>query len=240
MNVSRQVLLRRLLLAAFLGIPIGFVWLGGSDWLSLENFQSHKDQLLAFAQNHFGPTFLLWGLGYAVAVAFSLPGAALLSLITGFLFGRWLGTVLIVAAASSGAIAAFLLARYLFADAVRQRLQQNPGAAKILAGFEQDAAYYLLFLRLVPIFPFWLVNLAAAFAPVSLSTYAWTTMVGIVPASFVFANLGRSLGEVRSLEGLLSPQVLVALGLLGVLALLPVLQRTIARFRSMTKRGQRT
>jgi uncharacterized membrane protein YdjX (TVP38/TMEM64 family) len=177
MNVSRQVLLRRLLLAVFLGVPIGFVWLGGGDWLSLENFQSHKDQLLAFAQNHFGPTFLLWDLGYAVAVAFSLPGAALLSLITGFLFGRWLGMVLIV---------------------------------------------------------------AAAFAPVSLSAYAWTTMVGIVPASFVFANLGRSLGEVRSLEGLLSPQVLVALGLLGVLALLPVLQRTIARFRSMTKRGQGT
>jgi uncharacterized membrane protein YdjX (TVP38/TMEM64 family) len=226
MNVPTQVLIRRLLLAAFVGVPVAFVWLGGSDWLSLETFQAHRERLLDYAQSHFWPVFVLWGLGYAVAVAFSLPGAALLSLVTGFLFGRWFGTALIVLSATVGAVAVFMLARYLFADAARRRLEQTPAAAGILAGFRRDAAGYLLFLRLVPLFPFWLVNLAAAFAPVGLSTYAWTTAVGIVPGSFVFANLGRSLGEVRSLDGLVSAPVLAAFALLGILALLPMLLRT--------------
>ncbi|HLF95667.1 MAG TPA: VTT domain-containing protein [Methylococcaceae bacterium] len=239
MTIPRRILIRRALLAAFLGIPVAFVWLGGGDWLSLENFQAHREQLLAYTQNHFGPFFILWGLLYATAVAFSLPGAALLSLITGFLFGRWLGTALIVLSASVGAVAVFAVARYLFADAARQRLETNPAAAKILAGFERDAAGYLLFVRLVPLFPFWLVNLAAAFAPVGLFTYAWTTAVGIVPGSFVFANLGRSLGEVQSLDGLLSAPVLAAFGLLGLLALLPVLLRTFGR-RDVTQTGEGT
>ena len=231
MNIPRHVLIRRVLLAAFLGIPVAFVWLGGGDWLSLEMFQANRDRLLSFAQSHFWPFFILWGLLYAAAVAFSLPCAVLLSLVTGFLFGRWLGTVLIVLSATVGAVAVFSLARYLFADAARRRLEESPAAAKILAGFEQDAAGYLLFVRLVPVFPFWLVNLASAFAPVGLRTYAWTTAVGIVPGSFVFANLGRSLGEVRSLQGLLSAPVLLAFVLLGLLALLPVLLRTYRQRR---------
>lgn len=240
MNIPKHVLIRRALLAAFLGIPVAFVWLGGGDWLSLENFQAHRERLLTFAQSHFWSFFMLWGMLYATAVAFSLPGAALLSLVTGFLFGRWLGTVLIVVSATLGAVAVFSLARYLFADAARQRLEESPAAAKILAGFERDAAGYLLFVRLVPVFPFWLVNLAAAFAPVGLFTYAWTTVVGIVPGSFVFANLGRSLGEVQSLQGLLSVPVLVAFGLLGLLALLPVLLRTFGRRRDVAKPGEGT
>jgi uncharacterized membrane protein YdjX (TVP38/TMEM64 family) len=240
MNISRQTLIKRVLLAAFLGIPVAFVWLGGGDWLNLEAFQSNREQLLAYTQNHFWLFFLLWGLLYAAAVAFSLPGAALLSLITGFLFGRWLGAALIVVSASLGAVAVFSVARYLFADAARRRLEESPAAAKLLAGFGQDAANYLLFLRLAPVFPFWLVNLASAFAPVELRTYAWTTAVGIVPGSFVFANLGRSLGEVQSLEGLFSPQVLLAFGLLGILALLPALLRIWSRRRGLADRESGT
>lgn len=218
-----------LVLALFLLAPTAFFVLGGGKWLSLEAFAAHHDQFLAYAQSHFWPFFIGWGLLYAATVAFSLPGGALLSLATGFLFGRWLGTALIVVSASVGAMAVFSAARYLLADAARQRLERSPPAAKLLAGFGRDAASYLLFLRLVPAFPFWLVNLAPAFAPVRVSTYLWTTVVGILPGSFVFANLGRSLGDIRSLQGLVSTEVLVSLGLLGLLALLPVGLRRIVR-----------
>jgi uncharacterized membrane protein YdjX (TVP38/TMEM64 family) len=238
MNIPRHVLIRRVLLAAFFGVPVAFVWLGGGDWLSLEMFQSNRERLLNFTQSHFWPFFLLWGLLYATAVAFSLPGASLFSLVTGFLFGRWLGTVLIAVSASSGAVVVFTVARYLFADAARRRLEASPAAAKILAGFERDAAGYLLFMRLVPVFPFWLVNLAAAISPVGLRTYLWTTAVGIVPGGFVFANLGRSLGEVQSLQGLLSAPVVTAFVLLGLLALVPVLLRIFGRRRDTAEPGE--
>ncbi|WP_367026186.1 TVP38/TMEM64 family protein [Methylococcus sp. ANG] len=229
---------RGLVLILFLLAPTAFFALGGGKWLSLEAFAAHRDQLHGYAQSHFWLFFVGWGLLYAAVVAFSLPGGALLSLATGFLFGRWLGTVLIVVSASLGATAVFSAARYLFADAARQRLERNPTAVRLLSGFGRDAASYLLFLRLVPVFPFWLVNLAPAFAPVPASTYLWTTVVGILPGSFVFANLGQSLGDIRSLQGLISAEVLISLGLLGLLALLPVGLRRFGWSRTLIAQRQ--
>ena len=147
----------------------------------------------------------------------------MLSLLTGFLFGRGPGTLLIVVAATIGATLLLVSARYLFADAARSRLEKNPRAARLLAGFDQGAFNYLLFLRLVPVFPFWLVNLASAVTRIPVRTYILGTAIGILPGSFVFANLGSSLGAVDSFKGLVSGDVLIALGLLGVLSLIPIL-----------------
>lgn len=217
------------LLGVLVLVPVLFFVLGGGEWLSLEAFHAHRVELLDYAERHFWKFLIVWGLLYAATVTFSIPGGALLSLVTGFLFGRWVGTALIVVSATLGAVAVFAAARYLFADEARQRLEQSPLAAKILAGFERDAPSYLLFLRLVPAFPFWLVNLAPAFTSVTLRTYALTTAVGIIPGSFVFANLGRSLGQIDSLKGLVSGEVLFSLALLGALALLPALLKPVAR-----------
>jgi uncharacterized membrane protein YdjX (TVP38/TMEM64 family) len=134
--------------------------------------------------------------------------------------------LIIVCAATVGATLVFLAARYLFADAARKRM--GGLAQKINEGFTQDAFNYMLFLRLVPLFPFWLVNLAPAFTNVKLRTYVLATAIGIIPGSFVFANLGRTLGQIDSLQGLLSREVVGAFVLLGVFALIPVL---IKKFR---------
>jgi uncharacterized membrane protein YdjX (TVP38/TMEM64 family) len=139
----------------------------------------------------------------------------------GFVFGRWVGTLLVVIAATVGATLVFLAARYLFADAARRRL--GPLGAKINAGFTADAFSYLLFLRLVPLFPFFLVNLAPAFTSIPLRTYVLATLIGIVPGTFVYVNLGQTLGRIDSLQGLVSGETLAAFGLLGAFALLPVL-----------------
>lgn len=225
MNDAIQSICKGMLLVALFAAPAAFFLLGGADWLSLEHIQANREQLLAYTEQHYWTLFLAWGLLYTLATALSIPAGAVLSLASGFLFGRWLGTLLVAVASSLGAVAVFAAARYLFADAARQRLEQNPAATKILAGFGRDAANYLLFLRLVPLFPFWLVNLVPAFTPVGLRTYAWTTALGILPGCFVYANLGRTLGEIDSLAGLLSLPVLLSLSLLGLLALLPVLAR---------------
>jgi uncharacterized membrane protein YdjX (TVP38/TMEM64 family) len=218
---------RRLLLKAALGLLViaGFVAFfafGGNDLLTLNTIKTHRDQLLAFAQERMWTALVLWGLLYATVVAFSIPGATVLSLAIGFVFGRITGTLLIVVAALLGAILLFLGARYLFANAARERLVRNARAARLLQGFEHRAFHYLLFLRLVPLFPFWMVNLASAFTSVPLQTYALATAIGIIPGSFVFANLGRSLAHIDSLNHLVSWEVLASFGLLGLFALLPV------------------
>jgi len=148
----------------------------------------------------------------------------------GFLFGRWLGTALVVIAATTGATLAFLAARYLFADAARRRM--GALGEKINAGFTENALNYLLFLRLVPLFPFFLVNLAPAFTSISVRTFVVGTLIGIIPGSFVFVNLGQTLSRIDSLSGLLSTETIAAFVLLGVLALVPVVIRRIRSARA--------
>ncbi len=225
-----SVWLKALVALLVLGSVAVFFLLGGQQYLSLEAVKQHRDALMEFTDRHYLIMMLLAFLVYTVATALSLPGGLPLSLTVGLLFGRWVGTVLIVVAATAGATLVFLAARYLFADAARKRM--GGLAQKINEGFSQDAFHYMLFLRLVPLFPFWLVNLAPAFTNIKLRTYVLATAIGIVPGSFVFANLGRTLGELESLQGLLSKDVLIAFALLGVFALVPIV---IKRARSRRK-----
>jgi len=211
----------------FGGGLLAFFLLGGDHYLTLESIKSNRDALLSYTENHYLQAVILALVVYTASTAFSFPGGALLSLTMGFLFGRWFGTAIILVAATLGATLVFLAARYLFADTMHKKL--NTGlASRVIKGFQDDAFHYLLFLRLVPLFPFWLVNLAPAFTPVKIRTYIVATAIGILPGSFVFANLGQSLGRIESLDQLVSTETLLALGLLGLFALLPVI---VKRFR---------
>lgn len=215
-----------ILLILISGITAFFA-LGGNSLLTLDTIQANRLKFLEYSKGHYWGMIGVWILIYTAATAFSIPGALVLSLSTGFIFGRWVGTIVIIFSATLGAILVFLAARYLFADAARSRLEKNKLAGKIIQGFSRDAFSYLLFLRLVPLFPFWLVNLAPAFTPVALRTYITATATGIVPGSFVFANLGQSLGQIRSLNNLLSAEVMIALALLGLFALVPIIVKKL-------------
>ncbi len=217
--------LKLVLLALFVGVVVAFFALGGQNYLTLDTIKANRDALLAFTQQHFAAALVIAFVVYAGATAFSLPGGLLMSLTTGFIFGRWVGTALVVAAATVGATLVFLAARYIFADAARRRL--GALGERINAGFTENAFNYMLFLRLVPVFPFFLVNLAPAFTSIPLRTYALATLIGIVPGTFVFVNLGQTLGRIDSLMGLVSVETLGAFALLGVFALLPVLLKKL-------------
>jgi uncharacterized membrane protein YdjX (TVP38/TMEM64 family) len=207
----------------FGGAIAAFFALGGYRYLSLDTVKANRDALLAFTQLHYAQALAIAFVVYVTAAAFSLPGALLLSLTCGFLFGRWVGTALVVFAASIGATLLFIAARYVFADAARKRL--GGLAEKINAGFTRNAFSYMLFLRLVPAFPFFLVNLAPAFTSIPLRTFALATFIGIIPGTFVFVNLGETLGRIDSLQGLVSWETLGAFALLGILALVPIVVR---------------
>ena len=215
------------LVAVFAAVIIAFFVLDGQQYLSLEAVKANRNALLGFADEHFVLALAIAFFAYAGAVAFSLPGGLVLSLTTGFIFGRWVGTVLAVFAATLGATLVFLAARYLFADAARKRM--GALGEKISAGFAENAFHYLLFLRLVPLFPFFLVNLAPAFTKISLRTYVAGTLVGIIPGTFVYVNLGQTLGRIDSLSGLVSTETIGAFVLLGLFALVPV---AVKKFRS--------
>ena len=219
-----------ILAAVFVAAIVAFFALDGQRYFSLESVKANRAALLGFAEAHFVLALAIAFFVYAGAVAFSLPGGLVLSLTTGFIFGRWVGTVLAVLAATLGATLVFLAARYLFADAARKRM--GALGEKLSAGFTENALNYLLFLRLVPVFPFFLVNLAPAFTKIGLKTYIFGTLIGIIPGTFVYVNLGQTLGRIDSLSGLVSTETIGAFVLLGLLALVPVLVKKLRALRA--------
>jgi uncharacterized membrane protein YdjX (TVP38/TMEM64 family) len=197
--------------------------------LSLGTLKSHRDALQGFVAAHPLTAPLAYTLVYAAAVALSVPGGLVLTLAGGFLFGTWLGAGWAVLGATTGAVAVFLIARSAIGSSLRRRA--GPWLQKLEAGFRADAFHYLLVLRLIPLLPFWLVNLVPAFLGVPVRTFALATLLGIIPATLVFASVGNGLGAILDrgqepdLGLILEPPVLLPLLGLAVLALLPVIYR---------------
>ena len=196
---------------------------GLMDMVNLEAVKAQRGQLLDMVAAH--PVLSVAGFMalYAAAVALSLPIATLLTLLGGFLFGRWIGTAAIVIGATAGATILFLIARSTLGDTLREKA--GPLYNKVAANMERNAVGYMLFMRLVPLFPFFLVNIVPALFNVRLLPYVLTTFFGIIPGTFVYANVGRELGAIESLGDLASPQTLTAFTLLGLFALIPTLYR---------------
>lgn len=220
-----HLLPRLLIVVAFVAAIALFYFAGGSHWLSLSQLLTERDALHAWVDTHYVAALLAAAGLYTFVTVLSIPATTVLSLLYGFLFGLWVGGAIAEVTATLGAIALFLIVRYLAGAAVRRQLEKQPQAQKLFAGFERHAFHYLLFVRLVPLFPFWLVNLAAAFTAIRLSQYTLATFLGMLPASFIFANLGLQFAHVQSLRGLVSPGLFGALALLGVLVLVPVAVR---------------
>ena len=195
------------------------------QYLSLDALKTNRDRLLAFTETHYVAAAGVFVVAYVVQTAFSLPGAAILTLAAGFLFGSLLGTLFVNVGATIGATVSFLAARYVLRDWVEQKFGHRLGV--IQEGFAQNGFSYLLTLRLIPLFPFFLVNMLSGLTRVRLATYVVATSLGIIPGSFVFAYAGRQLGTLNSLGEIASPNVLLAFTLLGLLALVPVLYHKI-------------
>ncbi|MEK9595278.1 MAG: TVP38/TMEM64 family protein [Rhodospirillaceae bacterium] len=195
-------------------------------YASFESLQKHRDLLVNWVNQAPVISALTITLIYVAVVAFSLPIASLVTLLCGFLLGQIWGTIVVVVGATTGAIIIFLATRSAFGAVLRRRA--GPFVGKLQAGFNANAMSYLLILRLIPIVPFWLVNIVPAMLGVRLHTFAWTTFVGIIPGSFVFVGLGNGLGQILAqgqLPGigfLLQWQIIGPLLLLAVLSAAPI------------------
>ncbi len=203
-----------------------FFAFGLDDYVSFYALRDHREVLLQFVASHGVRAALLFMACYAVVIAFSIPGGAVMTIAGGFFFGTIAGTVYVVIAATVGATALFLAARTALGDALRAKA--GPAMKKMEAGFRKNALNYLLVLRLVPLFPFWLVNLVPALLGVPLGTYLIATFVGIIPGTFVYVSVGNGLGavfdagEMPDLSIVFAPDILIPLVGLALLALVPV------------------
>ena len=214
-------------------VAVGVFSSGLHNYLSFDALSEHRETLLSLVENHPALAPFAFIAIYAAATALSLPGGVILTIAGGFLFGTWLGGLYVVIGATFGAIAIFLIAKTALGDALRSKA--GPWMTKMEAGFKENELSYLLILRLVPIFPFWLVNLVPAFLGVSLSTYAIATFVGIIPGSFAYASAGNGLGAVFDQGGppgfgvLANPAVWGPMVALTVLALVPIAYKRMSR-----------
>jgi uncharacterized membrane protein YdjX (TVP38/TMEM64 family) len=235
-SVAKPFAWRRLIpIFVFIAGLVAFFALGLERYLSIEALRQHRSVLRAWVETSGLLAALVFMAVYIVTVAFSLPGATVLTIAGGFLFGSVWGTVLVVISATLGATILFSIAKTTLGDVLRAKVRA--WLPRLEAGFREHALSYLLVLRLVPIFPFFIINLVPAFLGVALSTFILGTFLGIIPGTFVYATVGAGLGSVFdaggtfSLRGVLTPQIVTALVGLAVLAMIPVVYKKLTAQR---------
>ncbi len=217
MKISKAVLLLLLVVAA------SVLYFGGlSEYLSLQGLQSLLGDARAYADARPWAAALGFAAVYVVATALSIPGATILTLFAGAVFGLRTGSVIVAISATLGATLAMLSARYLFRDAVRAKFSDR--LKTIDAGIEREGGFYLFALRLAPVFPFFVINLAMGLTGIRTRTYAWVSLIGMLPGTLVFVNAGRELGKLQSVGDILSLPLGIAF---TALALLPLIARKV-------------
>jgi uncharacterized membrane protein YdjX (TVP38/TMEM64 family) len=226
---ARSITGKLIVAACLLAGLAAFFLLDLNSYLSLDTIKTNRDRLLAYTGEHYLSAVLIFILLYITQAALSLPGSALFTLTGGFLFGTIAGTLYANLGATGGASLAFLAARYLFHDWVEARWGRR--LAVFQRGFAHNAFGYLITLRLMPIFPFFIINLLSGLTKTPLGTFIAATSLGIIPGGLVYAYAGRQLGTINRLADIASPRMLFAFTLLGLLALAPTI------YRSLTGKG---
>lgn len=226
---------RLLPLLIFAAVLIAFFALGLNKYLTLDLLKENREVLKNWVHANKTEAVLLFITAYIVVAAFSLPISSLVSITGGFLFGSVFGAAWGVIGATIGATILFLVAKTALGDPLRQRFGAQ--VKSLEEGFRANAVSYMMLLRLVPLFPFWLVNLAASFTGVSAVTFVVTTFIGIIPGAFVFASIGNGLNALfeageqpdLSIVSLLSrPDFYIPIAGLAVLSLIPIVYRAFA------------
>lgn len=209
---------RPLLLAAIVLLAAAFFASDLHHVLTLTEIKARQQAFAAYYTEHRAATIALYFFLYVAVTALSLPGAAVMTLAGGALLGFWPAFVTVSLASTLGATLAFLASRFLLRDWVQSKFGDKLRA--INDGIARDGAFYLFTLRLVPVFPFFIINLVMGLTPMPPRTFAWVSQVGMLPATAVFVNAGTQLARIESAAGILSPQLLLSFALLGLFPLL--------------------
>lgn len=210
---------QKLIVLALIVVAVGaFLLLGGPELLTLDNLQRHQTSLDQWIAGHLLLAVSLYALIYVVVTALSLPGAAVMTLAGGAFFGNMIGLLTVSLASTIGASIAFLVARFLLRDTLRRKYANT--VKRIDEGIEKDGAFYLATLRLVPVFPFFLINLTMGLTGMKLRTYALVSWLAMLPGTFVYVNAGTQLAQIQSMGDIVSADLLLSFALLGLFPLI--------------------
>ncbi|WP_100753185.1 TVP38/TMEM64 family protein [Vibrio salilacus] len=215
--MNKKVIFGAIFLALIVILGVNF-----GQYLTLENAKAQQAELAVFINDNFALSAAIYFFAYVAATAFSIPGAAVVTLLGAALFGFWTSLFLVSFASTIGATLAFLSSRYLLRDWVQSKFGDKLNA--INQGIERDGAFYLFSLRLIPVFPFFLINLLMGLTPLSTLRFYFISQLGMLPGTAVYLNAGTQLAQIDSLSGIVSPSVLLSFALLG---LFPVIAKWI-------------
>lgn len=219
---------RLVILTLLVGLVAAYFVLDLGQYFSLEYLKASREHFQTLYAEHTFAVVAVYFAIYVTATALALPAATVLTLAGGALFGFVYGTVIISFASSIGAAVAFVIARYLLKDWVQTKFGDR--LEKINSGIRKDGAFYLFTMRLIPIFPFFVINTVIALTPMRFFTYYWVSQVGMFPATLVYVNAGKELGQIESLSGLLSPSLIVSFAILGLFPL--VMKKTLGWYQA--------
>ncbi|HKJ97538.1 MAG TPA: TVP38/TMEM64 family protein [Desulfotignum sp.] len=209
---------RWMVVAAIIGSVVLFFVLDLNRFLSLEYIKSQQEMLMAYYRENTAAAIGIYMVIYIFVTALSLPGAAVMTLAGGAFFGLFTGTVIVSFASTIGATLAFLVSRFLLQNWVQTRFKDKLQA--INNGIEKEGAFYLFTLRLVPVFPFFIINLVMGLTPIKTRQFYLVSQIGMLPGTLVYVNAGTQLAQIDSLKGILSPDLLLSFVLLGSFPLL--------------------
>jgi len=212
--MDKKLLQRLLMVAAILAVVILFKVLGLGQYLTLDYLKASQDKFTELYTNNRFAVIATYMAIYILVTALSLPGAAVMTLAGGAMLGFWVGFVVVSFASTIGATLACFVARFLLRDWVQNKFGEK--LSTINSGIEKEGAFYLFSLRLVPIFPFFVINLAMGLTTMKLITFYWVSQIGMLPGTMVYVNAGKELGKIESLSGILSPGLIASFVILGL------------------------
>lgn len=198
------------------------------QYLTLSYLKGSLDSLKSLYENHMLMVITGYFLIYVITTSLSLPGASPLGIAGGALFGFWTATIVVSFASTIGATLACLVSRFLLRDWIQNKFGDR--VKKVNEGIEKEGAFYLFTLRLIPVFPFWLINLTMGLTTMSLFKFYWVSQIGMLPGTMVFVNAGKELAKIESVKGIFSPSLIVSFVLIGIFPI--AVKKLIALYRS--------
>lgn len=226
--------IKKIAILAVMAVLIGlFFYFDVAQYLNLDYLKESQERFQQLYQQNRVAVISLYMLMYIVVTALSLPGAAIMTLAGGGLFGLITGTIAVSFASTIGATLACLASRFVLRDWVQNKFGEK--LQTINEGIDKEGAFYLFSLRLIPIFPFFIINLLMGLTTMPIRTYFWVSQLGMLPATIVYINAGNELAKIDSLGGIVSPSLLISFAILGLFPI--TVKKLMGRFRGTREAG---
>jgi len=231
MDINRKK--KIVILVVIISLIVAFKVFNLGQYLTLSFLKESLDKFNDLYEKHQVLVIAGYFIIYVLTTSLSLPGASPLGIVGGALFGFWVATLVVSFASTIGATLACFISRFLLRDWVQSKFSDK--IAKVNEGIEKEGAFYLFTLRLIPIFPFWMINLVMGLTKMPLSRFYWVSQIGMLPGTMVYVNAGKELAKIESIKGIFSPSLIISFVLLGIFPI--AVKKLVAFYR---KRKEKT